>query len=425
MRYLFTSLGFSIVFNGGTLLWCRQFEVFYFREPHLLALTHVAALGWLTTGLMGLMYVTLPATLGVRPHGLRMASVQYWLQLIGIAGLTLSMSLAPQTWVPVLFGVLTLCALVIFAHSIAATVGRGKVWHVAEAHFVMAIFYLAITGLIGMTFVFYLKAGAVPQTMTHLKVHAHFAGLGWLALTTMGLTYKLLPLEFGITQVPWRWGVVASLMINVVFWGVFLSYAYDWPELRIAAAVLGWASMMCHTMQVRTIARVANAPPLLHRGLFAKFRTFVMPSTWLGEGVKRYAQRPRGILYGEASCYFGVAASVLAILLTTGAVGDSFTVEYAYSYAAGPGWFGLAVMGQTLWLLPLLHGDVHGRVPVQTWAWIDFPGQVAGTLLVTVGLLVGMTLLVALGAVLNLSAAALVMARSLRLWWAQPAMMER
>jgi hypothetical protein len=82
-------------------------------------------------------------------------------------------------------------------------------------------------------------------------------------------------------------------------------------------------------------------------------------------------------------------------------------------------------MGQTLWLLPVLHGDVHGQAPVQTWAWVDFPGQVAGTLLVTVGLLVGTTLLVALGAVLNLTAAALVMARSLRLWWAQPAMVER
>ena len=57
------------------------------------------------------------------------------------------------------FGLLTLGALVIFVHNIAATVGRGKVWHVAEAHFVMAVFYLAITGLIGMTFVFYLKQG--------------------------------------------------------------------------------------------------------------------------------------------------------------------------------------------------------------------------------------------------------------------------
>ena len=37
--------------------------------------------------------------------------------------------------------------------------------------------------------------------MTHLKVHAHFAGLGWLALTLMGLTYKLLPLELGAEHV--------------------------------------------------------------------------------------------------------------------------------------------------------------------------------------------------------------------------------
>ena len=60
-------------FNLGTLLWRQQFECLYFREPYILALTHLAALGWLTTGLMGVMYATLPATLGVRPHSLRMA----------------------------------------------------------------------------------------------------------------------------------------------------------------------------------------------------------------------------------------------------------------------------------------------------------------------------------------------------------------
>jgi hypothetical protein len=115
----------------------------------------------------------------------------------------------------------------------------------------------------------------------------------------------------------------------------------------------------------------------------------------------------------------------LAILLTAGAVGDSFAVEYAYGYAAGPGWFGLSVMGQMLWLLPVLHGDVHGHAPVHTWTQLEFPGQVAGTFLVTIGLLIGMALLVALGAAVNLAASVLVMARSLRLWWAQPAMVER
>jgi hypothetical protein len=153
MRYLLTSLGFWVLFNLGTLLWHQQFQVFYFREPYILALTHLAALGWLTTGLMGIMYATLPATLGVRPNSLRMAHVQYWLQVVGIAGLALTMSMMPQARGRVVFGLLTLGALVIFVHNIAATVGRGKAWHVPEAHFVMAVFYLAITGLLGMSYV--------------------------------------------------------------------------------------------------------------------------------------------------------------------------------------------------------------------------------------------------------------------------------
>jgi hypothetical protein len=425
VRYLLTSLGFWIFFNIGILLWCQQFEVFYFREPYILALTHVAALGWLTTGLMGVMYVTLPATLGVRPHSLRMASVQYWLQVVGIAGLALTMGLVPQARGRVVFGLLTLGALVIFVHNIAATVGRGQAWHLPEAHFVMAVFYLATTGLIGMSYVFYLNSGYVPQTMISLKVHAHFAGLGWLALTIMGLTYKLLPLELGVENVPQRWAVAASVLVNVVFWGVFFSYAYDWSELRVASAVLGLAGVMCHTMQVRTIARCSNASALLPGTFFGKIRAHVIPSAPKGEGAGGGERRHRSLLYTQASCLFGIAATLLAIFLTTGAAGDNFAVEYAYSYAAAGGWFGLYVTGQTLWLLPLLYDEVYGHAPGPAWTQMEFSGQVAGTLLVTLGLLVGMALILALGAAVNLAASVLVTARSLHLWWAQPAMVER
>jgi hypothetical protein len=424
-RYLLASLGFWIFFNLGTFLWCRQFEASYFREPHILALTHVAALGWLTTGLMGLMYVTLPATLGVRPHSLRLASAQYWLQVVGIAGLALTMSLVPQARGRIVFGLLTLGALVIFVHNIAATVGRGKTWHLPEAHFVMAVFYLAITGLIGMSYVFYLNSGYVPQTMISLKVHAHFAGLGWLALTIMGLTYKLLPLELGVEIVPQRWGVAASVLINVTFWGVFLSYAYDWPGLRVTSAVLGFAGVMCHTMQVRTIVRVSHASAPLHGAFLANILAHLIPSAPMGEGPGGGERRPRSLVYTQASCLFGVAATLLAIFLTTGVVGDSFAIEYAYSYTAAAGWFGLYVTGQTLWLLPFLQDDVNGHTAGLGWKQLEFPGQVVGTLVVTIGLLVGMALIVALGAAVNLAASLLVTARSLHLWWAQPAMVER
>jgi hypothetical protein len=425
VRYLLSSLGFWVLFNIGTLLWHQRFQVSYFREPYILALTHLAALGWLTTGLMGAMYATLPATLGVRPNSLRMAHVQYWLQVVGIAGLALTMSLMPQARGRVVFGLLTLGALVIFVHNMAATVGRGKTWHVPEAHFVMAVFYLAITGLIGMSYVFYLNSGYIPQTMVSLKVHAHFAGIGWLALTLMGLTYKLLPLELGVENVAQRWSVAASMLMNGVFWGVFLSYAYEWPALRGASAVLGLAGVICHTSQVRTIVRFSDGFARPQGGVFASIRTYVISSPPMGDRAGGGERRPSSLPYTQVSCLFGVGATLLAIFLTTGAVRDDFAVEYAYSYAAGAGWFGLYVTGQTMWLLPLLHDDAYHHTPEPAWMRLEFPGQVAGTLLVTIGLLGGIASIVALGAAVNLAAALLVTARSLRLCWAQPAMVER
>jgi hypothetical protein len=423
VRYLCTSLGFWVLFHLGTLLWHQHFAFYYFREPYILALTHLAALGWLTTGLMGIMYATLPATLGVRPHSLGMARVQYWLQVVGIVGLVLTMSLLPSAWGRVVFGLLTLGALVIFVHNAAATVGRGKEWGLPEAHVVMAVFYLAVTGLIGMSYVFYFNSGLVPQTMVSIKVHAHFAALGWLALPLMGLTYKLLPLEVGADHVPQRWSLAASVLINVVFWGVFFSYAYDWPPLRIVAAMLGLAGLVCHTWQVHTIVRRVSPGSRWYARLLPQREGNRKPGeAHEGIGDVRFASVP----YTQASCAFGIAATLLAILLTMGVVGDDFAVEYAYAYAGGVGWFGLYISGQAAWLIPLLlHDEAGQHGPEPRWTRLEFPAQVAGTALVTSGLLVRLPLLVALGAGVSLAASLSMTVRSVRLCWAQPVMVEK
>jgi hypothetical protein len=289
----------------------------------------------------------------------------------------------------------------------------------------MAVFYLAISGLIGMSYVFYLNSGSIPQSMVSLKVHAHFAGLGWLALTTMGLAYKLLPLELGTESVPQRWGGAASVLINGVFWGVFLSYAYDWSALRVVSAVLACASVICHSLQVRTIARVAKISARLQGVVYAESgRPDLARASWDREAGAS-PERPGSLPYTQASCIFGVAATLLAMVLTSGLVGGSFAVEYAYAYAAAAGWFGLFLTGQIIWLLPLLYDDAGGNVSRQTWRPLEFPGQVIGTLLVTTGFVLELAVIVVLGATVNLLAALMVTARSLRLWWAQPATVGR
>jgi hypothetical protein len=113
----------------------------------------------------------------------------------------------------------------------------------------------------------------------------------------------------------------------------------------------------------------------------------------------------------------------LAVMLTAGVVGDGFAMEYAYAYAAGAGWFGLYISGQTVWLLPLLLGDDrHEGTPTSSWKPLEFPCLVAGTSLVTLGLLAGASLIVAIGAVVNLAASLLLAVRSVGLCRAQPVM---
>jgi hypothetical protein len=117
---------------------------------------------------------------------------------------------------------------------------------------------------------------------------------------------------------------------------------------------------------------------------------------------------------------------LLAIWLTTGASEDSFAVEYTFGYAAGAGWFGLYVSGQTVWLIPLLlHDDAPERARERSWLYLQGLGQGAGTALVTIGLLAGVSWLVAIGAAGNIITSLWVTAGSVGLYRAQPAMAER
>jgi hypothetical protein len=102
-------------------------------------------------------------------------------------------------------------------------------------------------------------------------------------------------------------------------------------------------------------------------------------------------------------------------------------VEYAYAYAAGAGWFGMYLTGQLTWLLPmLLQPEETVEEPGEPrWTRLEFPGQVAGTALATLGLLTGFGPLVALGAALSLAATLSLAIRGVRLCLARPALVAR
>jgi hypothetical protein len=255
--------------------------------------------------------------------------------------------------------------------------------------------------------------------MTHLHVHAFFAGIGWLTLTLMGLSYKLLPLEVGADKVSLSWGIAASVLINTVFWGVFFSYAYDWVALRLASAVLAFAGLVCHSLQVRAMTHQTGTLTRWLPASLSRRQGHEMQA----DGTRPPAQHPVSLPYTAASCFFGMATGLLAIVLTTGLVAERLAVVYAFAYAAGGGWFGLYVAGQTTWLLPLLLHDEPGqRAPPSAWESIEWLGLVVGTALVTLGLLAGVPRLVALGAAVNLMSSLVMAARSRHLGRAQPVM---
>jgi cbb3-type cytochrome oxidase subunit 1 len=84
----FVASGLLSLFVGVVWLGFRpEILATYHYNQHVVALTHVFTLGWITSVIMGAMYQLVPVALETRLHSERLAKWQYVLHMIGLVGM--------------------------------------------------------------------------------------------------------------------------------------------------------------------------------------------------------------------------------------------------------------------------------------------------------------------------------------------------
>jgi hypothetical protein len=403
-RYLVTGLGAFLLFALGVPLLAPDL-VRTNDDPRVLALTHLAVLGWVTMTMFGALYQLFPVALGGAVRAPRLGRWNYWVLAAGIAGFIPSFYLNWTLGVAV-FGSLTVGGVLHFASQLLRSYPTVQDWHPMAFYVLSALVWLVVT--IGFGFVYALnwhfRWFDVSDPM--LAAHVHMGLAGWLGLTLMGVSYKLTEL-FALAHGHGRTLTFTNLGLwNLGLLGLCLSLLFAPGSVLVSAfAVLLALSAVLHVMDLGLLLRTRRR----RKFSVEQWHTFASLASLL------------------------VAAGLGLVLASGHAPGRSWVVAYGYTALAG--WFGFAIVGKSYKILPFLNwlhrfSGVAGQRPVpllrelvnERLAWSSFAlllsgfaGVLAGLLAANAALVRGAGLLYGMGAaVFALNAARLVLPLALR-----------
>ncbi len=405
LRYMIADLVFSVLAFGCALAYARAFLDGVFLTPHLLAVTHLTALGWLTMVAMGALYQFVPVVLDVPIFSERLGKVNFYVYLAGVLCLTYEMGTDRMQAVAWPAALLVL-AIGLFLYNMARTLAPVRRWPLTGWFIVAALTSLGLVVTAGFVLALNLVVGFLPLSqLAFIEAHAHLAALGWLGLLVVGVSYKLTPM-FALSHPfdEWRIGKPVFILLVVAVVGLFVSLLLRLGTVPLlACTLLVMCAVALYAWDYATMLRVRRRRPI------------------------DLTQRHN--IAGVCSL---VAAALLGLALVAAPLDASLhaRLQLAYAVMALAGWLGLTTLGQLYKIMPFLvwshrFAPKMGRERVPLLqdmyplrvAQVGFALLAAGLVAATCGILAGWLPAIQTGFALCTAGAAIAATNLIRVVW--------
>lgn len=306
----------------------------FFYHARMLGIVHLVTLGWITSSILGSLYIAGPIALRVSFPAARADYTAFALVLIGVVGMVAHFWLAEfggMAWsaATVAAGMLV-AATAIVRRLRGASLPRAVSSHVVLA-FVNVLGAATLGALIGFDKVYHFLPGFM---LANVFAHAHLAALGWAAMMVVGVGYRLLPMALPaeMPQGPKLW--ISAVLLQTGATGLF-------------AALL---------MRSRLTVLFALV-------VIGGFAAFGWQAAWM---LRHRRTRPPGlpspdpaVLHACASLVSLVIASGLGLYLTVADPSPS-TLRIAMAYG---------VFGLVGFLAQMIVGMQGRLLPIFAWYW--------------------------------------------------------
>lgn len=167
----------------------------HYFHPKLLAITHIAALGWGTMVILGALYQLLPVILDIPLYSEQLAKVTFYSFTSGVICLAYSFW---NFYVGIhiqVASVLLLLSFLFLAINVVLTARRALKWNIETDFIVTSSFWLLLTGILGAIMAFNFNYPFLHKShLLFLKIHAHMGIAGWFIMLIIGVGSKLIPM---------------------------------------------------------------------------------------------------------------------------------------------------------------------------------------------------------------------------------------
>ena len=256
-HYLLAALCF--VGMAVMLLFASQDLNGHYFHPKLLAITHVAALGWGTVIIFGACYQLLPVILETELFSYKLGWVSVTVFFTGLVLFVYSFWVFDPSFTMQLGSMLLLSGIFLFGINVLKTSRVVKKQNIHQDFIITSCIWLLATAILGVLMVFNFRYAFLPKDhLQFLKLHAHMGIGGWFLLLIIGVSSKLVPMFLvSAKQNPaylnWSYYLVnAALILFVTDTYLFGVNSKTYIIALIAAAgVISWLFFIAQCVKSR------------------------------------------------------------------------------------------------------------------------------------------------------------------------------
>ncbi|MCK9480600.1 MAG: cytochrome C oxidase subunit I [Bacteroidia bacterium] len=191
--YAYAAIAFLVA--TVLLLFSEAHFLGHYFQFNILAITHSMALGWGTMIILGASHQLVPVLIEGELYSNRLAYISFVLAGLGIPILVYSFFMHEFGLTAEVGGSLVFAGLLAYFINITFSVLRSKKRNSHTVFIFTSIVWLLITVGLGLLLIFDFRYSFLMYDATHyLPLHAHFGIVGWFLLLVMGVGSRLIPM---------------------------------------------------------------------------------------------------------------------------------------------------------------------------------------------------------------------------------------
>lgn len=167
----------------------------HYFHPRLLAITHMAALGWGSLTIIGTCYQLIPYILEVKWYSFKTAWLTFSLFMVGLLLMVYAFWIFDPGVLMQAGSLMLVSAIALFGINTTLTARQDRREDICREFIVTACLWLFFTALLGALLVFNFRYAFLPKDhLQFLKLHAHMGLGGWFLLLVIGVSSRLAPM---------------------------------------------------------------------------------------------------------------------------------------------------------------------------------------------------------------------------------------